>query len=105
MFTGNLTRNSNVFSTIHLNIRSLPKNNDQFMHFLSTLIVHNKYQIKVRKDLDLISNETKVESVFLELMSCPVFGGRNVIIGCIYHPPHAEMNYFNDTLTASLDGY
>ncbi len=67
------------------------------------VFVHNQYHIKIRKDLDLISNETEIESVFLELISCPVFGGRNVIIGCIYRPPHAEINSFNDTLTASLE--
>ena len=38
-------------------------------------------------------------------MSCPVFGGRKneKIIGCIYRPPNAELNYFDDLLTASLD--
>lgn len=67
------------------------------------VFVYNQYQIKVRKDLASISKETEVESVFLELISGPVFGGRNVIIGYIYCPPHAEINAFNGILTASLD--
>lgn len=36
-------------------------------------------------------------------MSCPVFDGRNVIVGCIYRPPNAELDCFNDLLTAPLD--
>ncbi len=34
---GNLTKKSDVFSTLHLNICSLLKNNDQFIHFLTAL--------------------------------------------------------------------
>lgn len=56
------------------------------------VFVHNQYQIKLRKDVNLNSNETEVESVFLELM-----------VGCIYRPPNTELNCFNDLLTAVLD--
>lgn len=41
------------------------------------VFVHNQYRIKVRKDLDLISNETEVESVFLELMSWYLLSRQN----------------------------
>lgn len=117
--SGNFTSKSEIFSTFHLNIRSLPKNNDQLIHFLSVLnhtfsvialsetwvkddiidfynmsqynsvhscrkekvgggvviFVHNDFQFILRKDLTLNSDESNVESVFLEIFSCSQFGG------------------------------
>ncbi len=67
------------------------------------LLVHNTFQFKLRNDLALTSNESEIESVFIELTSCSSFGGKNVIIGCIYCPPDTDINCFNEVFAASLD--
>lgn len=72
----NLTINSNVFSTLHLNIRSLLKNNDQFIHFSSTL----------EHEFSIISlAETWLSDETVELYNMPLyasaFSNRNKKVG------------------------
>lgn len=43
------------------------------------VFVYNDFQFIFRKDLTL-NSENNVESVFLEILSCSQFGGRNVIL-------------------------
>lgn len=69
----------------------------------ASLLVNSKYDFKLRNDLALTINENEIESVFIELISCSLFGGKNVIIGCIYRPPDSNINHFNDAFAASLD--
>lgn len=138
---------SKQFSTFHLNLRSLSKNHDLLIHFLSSLnhtfsilaftetwlsnestsffdipnyhslhhcrtgrggggvsiYVHHELQVKPRDDLVLNSESCDVESLFLEIPSCDVFAGKCVIIGCIYKPPDANIEYFNSSLACVLN--
>jgi len=67
------------------------------------IFVHNDFQFIIRKDIVSNFDESNVESLFLEILSCSQFGKRNVIIGCIYRPPDSNINCFNDALSAALD--
>lgn len=43
------------------------------------------------------------ESLFIELRSLSELGGKGVVIGCIYRPPHTDIGRFNDALSATVE--
>lgn len=137
----------NIFSTFHLNIRSLPKNYDYLLQYLSTLnhtfsilalsetwlndeivsaysvshynavhscrqnkkgggvsiFVDRNFQFIERQELSNSFDKIEVESLFIEIQSSSSFGGKNVIIGCIYRPPDTDVSIFNDVLSSTIE--
>lgn len=145
-FCDSLPEDVNIFSTFHLNIRSLPKNCDLLTHYLSTLkhnftvvaltetwltknieslynltnytavhrtresrpgggvslFAHNDFDFIVREDLNLKTDgEFITESIFIEIMQPK--NGKTIITGCVYRPPDADIDSFNDSIINTLD--
>lgn len=68
-----------------------------------SIYAHNSLQYCVREDLAPPLKNIDVEALFIEITSCSFFGGRNVIIGCVYRPPDIDIGCFNDMLASTLD--
>ena len=68
-----------------------------------SIYVHNKFQFVVREDLAFEHHATDVESLFIELPSCSLFNGKNVIVGCIYRPPDTDITIFSEMISLTLD--
>lgn len=67
-----------------------------------SIYVHNSLQFCVREDLALALRSIDAEALFTEITSCSLFGGRNVIVGCVYRPPDTDIGGFNDVLASTL---
>ena len=62
------------------------------------LYISNNLSYKPRNDL-CIHKYTELESIFIEILSPKK---TNVIVGCIYHHPHMDLNEFNDYYIINL---
>lgn len=63
----------------------------------------DKYNCIQKKDISQQLDKIAVESVFVEIPSCPQFGGKNIIIGFIYRPPDSDTDTFIDALCLTLE--
>ena len=44
-----------------------------------------------------------MESVFIEIPSCPLLNRKSILIGCIYRPPDTDIVTFIDALDSTLE--
>jgi len=66
-----------------------------------SIFIRDQLSYKVRSDLSHMDDE--IESIFIEIERSVVGAGQNVIIGCVYRPPKASANAFNDSLKGTLE--
>ena len=55
------------------------------------------------EDLALTFDNIDVECLFIEMSSCSFFGGKKVVIGCIYWPPDSDNGSLIEILASTSD--
>ena len=55
--------------------------------------------VRLRNDINIISNNENIESLFIEIVSEKT---KNIVIGTIYIPPHSNFNDFENNLKTIL---
>ena len=68
-----------------------------------SIYLSNIYNFIPRKDLSTELDSTLMESVFIEIPSCPLLNRKSILIGCIYRPPDTDIVTFIDALDSTLE--
>lgn len=63
----------------------------------------DRYNCIQKRDISQQLHKITAESVFVEIPSCPQFGGKNIIIGCIYRPGDSDTDTFIDAFCLTLE--
>ena len=64
--------------------------------------IHGSLQYKLRNDLKIGNDPETINSVFVEVDKDTTGTKRNLIIGCIYRPPWADLSEYNSCMTNTL---
>ena len=67
-----------------------------------SLYIHGNLQYKLRNDLKIGNDPETINSVFVEVDKDTTGTKRNLIIGCIYRPPWADLSEYNSYMTHIL---
>ena len=68
-----------------------------------SIFVDSSFHFIERQELSNSFDKIEVESLFIEIPTFSGFGGKNVIIGCIYRPPDTDVSIFNDVLSSTVE--
>ena len=67
------------------------------------LYLHNMLQYRLRDDLKIGNDPESINSIFIELDKTSTGTKHSIIIGCVYRPPWAKLDHFNELLNIMLE--
>ena len=69
----------------------------------TSIFIRNEIQYETREDLKLDIHVNLTNSCFIEIDGKSINNKRNILIGCLYKPPHLSITHFNDKFEILLN--